>query len=227
MHRVFRSRWVLSGLSVTAGIGIGATLTATGDRLNKIRDTSHSSGLLERIPVIPIVDAASEITPYQPGQVTVSSSTAVMKYGFPSLSNIKSRESYVTSYDPRNRNRSLGHRAAQRRDSNRDFGQKVLRFQRGRLGSCLPQIEQSGLQGQWVWQGSPGRSSQSQMESESHGWHLLPEQCVTTGEQIPLYYTAAQTSSRRSHCKQQLRKYISNDFFPFDDINNPFLKCHL
>lgn len=105
MHRVFCSRWVLSGLSVTAGIGIGATLTAAGDRLNKSRDTSHSGGLLERIPVIPIpsVDAASEITPYQPGQVAVNRSTAVMKYGFPSLSNIKSRESYVTSYDPRNR----------------------------------------------------------------------------------------------------------------------------
>ncbi len=104
MHRVFCSRWVLSGLSVTAGIGIGATLTATGDHLNKIRGTSHSGGLLDRIPVIPIpsVDAASEISPYQPGQVAVRS-TAVMKYGFPSLSNIKSRESYVTSYDPRNR----------------------------------------------------------------------------------------------------------------------------
>lgn len=105
MHRVFCSRWVLSGLSVTAGIGIGATLTATGDRLSKNRDTSHSGGLLDRIPVIPVpsVDAASEVSPYQPGQVAVSRSTAVMKYGFPSLSNIKSRESYVTSYDPRNR----------------------------------------------------------------------------------------------------------------------------
>lgn len=98
MHRVFCSRWVLSGLSLTAGIGIGATLTAA-------RDTSHRGGLLDRVPVIPIpsVDAASEINTYQPGQVAVSKSTAVMKYGFPSLSNIKSRESYVTSYDPRNR----------------------------------------------------------------------------------------------------------------------------
>uniref|UniRef100_A0A671N6M9 Endonuclease n=1 Tax=Sinocyclocheilus anshuiensis TaxID=1608454 RepID=A0A671N6M9_9TELE len=65
---------------------IGATLTAACDRFNKNRDTSHSGGLLDRVPVIPIpsVDAASEITPYQPGKVT-------------------SRESYVTSYDPRNR----------------------------------------------------------------------------------------------------------------------------
>lgn len=29
-----------------------------------------------------------------------------MKYGFPSLANIKSRESYVTSYDPRTRTAS-------------------------------------------------------------------------------------------------------------------------
>lgn len=106
MHRVFCSRWVLSGLSLTAGIGIGATLTAASDDLlNKSRDTSHSRGLLDRVPVIPIpsVDAASEISAYQPGQVAVNKSTAVMKYGFPSLSNVKSRESYITSYDPRNR----------------------------------------------------------------------------------------------------------------------------
>uniref|UniRef100_A0A671N569 Endonuclease n=1 Tax=Sinocyclocheilus anshuiensis TaxID=1608454 RepID=A0A671N569_9TELE len=70
--------WGLSGLSVTAGIGIGATLTAACDRFNKNRDTSHSGGLLDlRLPF-----------PSLP---------------FPSLSNIKSRESYVTSYDPRNR----------------------------------------------------------------------------------------------------------------------------
>lgn len=29
-----------------------------------------------------------------------------MKYGFPSLANIKTRESYVTSYDPRTRSAS-------------------------------------------------------------------------------------------------------------------------
>jgi len=29
-----------------------------------------------------------------------------MKYGFPSLANIKSRESYITSYDPRTRTAS-------------------------------------------------------------------------------------------------------------------------
>ncbi|XP_065104442.1 endonuclease G, mitochondrial-like [Paramisgurnus dabryanus] len=101
MHRVYRSRWLLSGVSLAVGIGVGAALTRAGDRHNKAQDTSN--GLLDRIPIIPIpsVDAATEIT--QPGQIAVNKSTAVTKYGLPSLSNIKSRESYVISYDPRNR----------------------------------------------------------------------------------------------------------------------------
>lgn len=36
-------------------------------------------------------------------QVSPGGSAVVMKYGFPSLANIKTRESYVTSYDPRTR----------------------------------------------------------------------------------------------------------------------------
>ncbi|XP_056890262.1 endonuclease G, mitochondrial isoform X2 [Takifugu flavidus] len=39
-------------------------------------------------------------------RVTHGSSAVVMKYGFPSLANIKTRESYVTSYDPRTRTAS-------------------------------------------------------------------------------------------------------------------------
>lgn len=39
-------------------------------------------------------------------QVSPGNSGAVMKYGFPSLANIKTRESYVTSYDPRTRTAS-------------------------------------------------------------------------------------------------------------------------
>lgn len=39
-------------------------------------------------------------------QVSPGASGAVMKYGFPSLANIKTRESYVTSYDPRTRTAS-------------------------------------------------------------------------------------------------------------------------
>ncbi|XP_024150876.1 endonuclease G, mitochondrial isoform X2 [Oryzias melastigma] len=36
-----------------------------------------------------------------PAQESSAGSGAVMRYGFPSLVNIKTRESYVTSYDPR------------------------------------------------------------------------------------------------------------------------------
>ncbi len=197
MHRVFRSRWVLSGLSVTAGVGIGATLTATGDRLNKIRDTSHSSGLLERIPVIPIpsVDAASEITPYQPGQVTVSSSTAVMKYGFPSLSNIKSRESYVTSYDPQKQDRSLGHRAAQRRDSNRDSDRKYCDFKRTTRFLFTTDRGKADYKGSGFDRGQLAAAANHKLESESQWMTPSTWASVTTGE--------------RSHCITQLLKLFT------------------
>lgn len=39
-------------------------------------------------------------------QVTPGSSAVAMKYGFPSLANIKSRDSYIMSYDPRTRTAS-------------------------------------------------------------------------------------------------------------------------
>lgn len=39
-------------------------------------------------------------------KVSPGASATVMKYGFPSLANIKTRESYVTSYDPRTRTAS-------------------------------------------------------------------------------------------------------------------------
>lgn len=39
-------------------------------------------------------------------QVSAGGSAVVMKYGFPSLANIKTRESYITSYDPRTRTAS-------------------------------------------------------------------------------------------------------------------------
>ncbi|XP_062310644.1 endonuclease G, mitochondrial [Osmerus eperlanus] len=99
MYRFICSKWFVSGVSLTVGVGVGASL--------RTADTGESHGLLSRVPVIPIpsVDAATDIVPYQGGggQMGGNRSTAVMKYGFPSLANIKTRESYVTSYDPRNR----------------------------------------------------------------------------------------------------------------------------
>ncbi|XP_066500318.1 endonuclease G, mitochondrial [Hoplias malabaricus] len=98
MRRVVRSPWFISGVSLAVGVGVGVALT------QKPSSSSYSD-LLHRLPVLPVaaVSAHSELTPVHPGQLTVSKSTAVMKYGFPSLSNIKTRESYVYSYDPRSR----------------------------------------------------------------------------------------------------------------------------
>lgn len=102
MYRFLCSKWFASGVSLTVGVGIGAFL--------KTDDYGQSHGLLSRVPVIPIpsVDAATDLVPYQGGGVQMGGnrSTVVMKYGFPSLANIKTRESYVTSYDPRNRTAS-------------------------------------------------------------------------------------------------------------------------
>ncbi|KAM9858865.1 endonuclease G, mitochondrial [Aulostomus maculatus] len=83
---------------------IGAVLGASVSRLLRPGDGDESQvglGLLSRIPVVPVPSVqASELT------VSPGVSAAVMKYGFPSLANIKTRESYVTSYDPRTRTAS-------------------------------------------------------------------------------------------------------------------------
>ncbi|XP_041956565.1 endonuclease G, mitochondrial [Alosa sapidissima] len=104
MQHVFSSKIFVSGASLAIGVGVGAALVGFNTD-NDSRGFKPHRGVLERVPVIPIpsVDAASDLIPHQPGQVGISKSTAAMKYGFPSLANIKTRESYVTSYDPRNR----------------------------------------------------------------------------------------------------------------------------
>lgn len=58
--------------------------------------------------MLPVLSAADikMLTPPEPAPGSApgsSSSVALMKYGFPSLSNIKTRESYVAAYDPRTR----------------------------------------------------------------------------------------------------------------------------
>ncbi|XP_007228964.3 endonuclease G, mitochondrial [Astyanax mexicanus] len=105
MRRVFGSRWFVSGVSVAVGVGVGAALTQYSSSSSSL---SPSSSLLHRLPVIPIpsVSARSELAPYSPPGALIpggggGKSAAVMKYGFPSLSNVRSRESYVSSYDPR------------------------------------------------------------------------------------------------------------------------------
>ncbi|GAA6100930.1 endonuclease G, mitochondrial [Tachysurus ichikawai] len=96
MQRLFCSRCFISAVSLAVGAGVGVALSSGSSRFVP----EHQ--LFQRIPIIPMpsVNAASEITPYQHGQLSPSRTT---KYGFPSLSHIQSRESYVTCYDPRNR----------------------------------------------------------------------------------------------------------------------------
>lgn len=107
MHRVFSSKICVSGLSLAVGVGVGAAWMGSNAKDDKRHVLGSNRGLLDRVPVIPIPSVdASELIPHQPGQVAMSKSTAAMKYGFPSLANIKTRESYVTSYDPRNRTAS-------------------------------------------------------------------------------------------------------------------------
>ncbi|KAF7643677.1 hypothetical protein LDENG_00235350 [Lucifuga dentata] len=85
-------RLLLSGASVLLGTALGATLpglrsgASTGGSTEE--EQERRRGLLDLVPVSP------------------GASGAVMKYGFPSLANVKTRESYVTSYDPRTRTAS-------------------------------------------------------------------------------------------------------------------------
>ncbi|KAM9391793.1 endonuclease G, mitochondrial [Pholidichthys leucotaenia] len=89
-----------SSLVVSAGLGavVGRLLSSGGPQ-----EEQRRVGLLQRVPVVPVPVPAVEAA-----ELTVShgSSAVVMKYGFPSLANIKTRESYVTSYDPRTRTAS-------------------------------------------------------------------------------------------------------------------------
>ncbi|KAM4578656.1 endonuclease G, mitochondrial [Fundulus diaphanus] len=92
-----------TGATLLFGAGLGAAVS----RLLNCRgrtEEEQTAGLLGWVPVLPVPEPltvrASELT------VSPGNSGAVMKYGFPSLANIRSRESYVTSYDPRTRTAS-------------------------------------------------------------------------------------------------------------------------
>ncbi|XP_069581077.1 endonuclease G, mitochondrial [Brachyistius frenatus] len=92
---------------------VGAGLGASASRLLSVRgreeedEKDESPGLLSRVPVVP-VPMVLGVPSVHAAELTVSpgGSGAVMKYGFPSLAHIKTRESYVTSYDPRTRTAS-------------------------------------------------------------------------------------------------------------------------
>ncbi|XP_063754307.1 endonuclease G, mitochondrial isoform X2 [Eleginops maclovinus] len=97
-------RWVRTGAALVLGAGLGAWVSRVNSFRAGEQEPQGAGGLLGRVPVIPVIPGveASELT-VSPG---VLGGAAVMKYGFPSLANIKTRESYVTSYDPRTRTAS-------------------------------------------------------------------------------------------------------------------------
>ncbi|XP_022076918.1 endonuclease G, mitochondrial [Acanthochromis polyacanthus] len=97
------ARWSRTAATLVFGAGLGAAATLLRSDRGR-REEKQRCGLLSSVPVVPVpalpTVEASELT------VIPGSSGAVMKYGFPSLANVKTRESYVTSYDPRTRSAS-------------------------------------------------------------------------------------------------------------------------
>ncbi|XP_060927732.1 endonuclease G, mitochondrial isoform X1 [Limanda limanda] len=89
-----------TGATLVLGAGVGAAVCRLLSPRGR-EEEAEGAGVLHRVPVLPVPSVlASELT------VSPGASVAVMKYGFPSLANIKTRESYVTSYDPRTRTAS-------------------------------------------------------------------------------------------------------------------------
>ncbi|KAM4746372.1 endonuclease G, mitochondrial isoform 1-T1 [Anableps anableps] len=92
-----------TGAALVIGAGLGAAVSHRLSCRSRVEE-EQQAGLLRWVPVLPVPEhltvRASELT------VSPGNSGAVMKYGFPSLANVRSRESYVTSYDPRTRTAS-------------------------------------------------------------------------------------------------------------------------
>ncbi|XP_048469722.1 endonuclease G, mitochondrial-like [Rhincodon typus] len=92
MRRLLSSRWLLAGVSLAAGTGLGLTLGIHRDRVDP----------LSGFPVIP--GLAAESGP--PALLGPAAVPEIVKFGFPAVSQLRSRESYVLAYDPRTRNAS-------------------------------------------------------------------------------------------------------------------------
>ncbi|XP_019741200.1 endonuclease G, mitochondrial isoform X1 [Hippocampus comes] len=82
-----------------ATLSVGAAVGASASRQWSLTGKEEEAAPLARVPLVPVpsVHASTELTLSRP------SGGAVMKYGFPSLSNVRTKESYVSSYDPRTR----------------------------------------------------------------------------------------------------------------------------
>nr|XP_023021770.1 endonuclease G, mitochondrial-like isoform X1 [Leptinotarsa decemlineata] len=80
-----------------------------GTHLERQRLLDHSKDTqLRNLPALPLFGTVSAASPIAPAQSTqfetnVSRVSQIMKYGFPSLDNVRSFDDYVLSYDRRNR----------------------------------------------------------------------------------------------------------------------------
>lgn len=81
------------GLTLALGAGMGAAAE------HWRRRAGGAPGLLGRVPVLPVVSADLPALPGGPAGGTGE----LAKYGLPGVAQLRSRESYVLSYDPRTR----------------------------------------------------------------------------------------------------------------------------
>ncbi|XP_028313200.1 endonuclease G, mitochondrial [Gouania willdenowi] len=93
--------WRSSVLSALLGAGLGAAAVRLWS-FEGPHEEARTAAAFSHCPVIPVPGIIPRV---QASELT-GSPGAVMKYGFPSLANVKSRDSYITSYDPRTRTAS-------------------------------------------------------------------------------------------------------------------------
>ncbi|XP_054853910.1 endonuclease G, mitochondrial [Eublepharis macularius] len=100
MKRFWSSRWLAPAASLALGLGLGVGLTGRRPQQRQAEEAAAATGLLARLPVLPVVAAATPL-PLAPADATRGGE--LTKYGLPGLSQLRSRDSYVLCYDPRNR----------------------------------------------------------------------------------------------------------------------------
>nr|XP_020650576.1 endonuclease G, mitochondrial [Pogona vitticeps] len=93
-----RGRWLGSAASLALGFGLGALWS--GGRPDQ-SGAEAAEGLLARLPVVPVVAAASSDASLPAVATGVGGELA--KYGLPGFPQLRSRSSYVLCYDPRAR----------------------------------------------------------------------------------------------------------------------------
>ncbi|XP_053137727.1 endonuclease G, mitochondrial [Hemicordylus capensis] len=101
MQRLWSGRWLAPGACLALGLGLGAGLPGRRKSGAEAPPPAAAAGLLARLPIVPVVSAATTSLPVP--AVISGRSGELTKYGLPGLSQVRSRESYVLCYDPRSR----------------------------------------------------------------------------------------------------------------------------